>query len=482
MNAKNCSWSPEEDERLIQAHRIHGNRWTAIANIFGDRTDNAVKNRWAALVRKQPRLAEDEGTGGGIDLGQPAAKRQRLGEMQPSSGAFQPYATLQQSSYGPSMIGHYNGQPVTSMPTPFDQQLLLQPPQQGQHLASVQRVQPLSQHHMQHHLQQQAQHEVVAPLSIVVNKEFLNPWEMTLVQQINQAQAPVHIEVQERPTATAGPDVTAELVTKRSSWRQFVDSLDEPANQMSDILAWFNNASAGGQLQTATGRRLTRSLSKLVTGNADSLTEDHRSLLVRLMSKGLEYRTVSEQAEANLLGAAAAAAATGAAGAAGGNGGGHGGGVAGSTSAAAPVAAPAGNAAQGSHRADPLRRTRSSRKSQELEGEVAAAAAAMAAPGGPAAGQSAADRILNSGFPGFSERERGAAQPAGPVPGAPLQHAAGGLMARRASYRLQGGLPVSQPSMGDPFGDVLLTPTFTSQEIAMLIEALTPGAMGAKAH
>ena len=45
-------------------------------------------------------------------------------------------------------------------------------------------------------------------------------------------------------------------VTKRSSWRQFVDSLDEPANQMSDILAWFNNASAGGQLQTATGGRV----------------------------------------------------------------------------------------------------------------------------------------------------------------------------------------------------------------------------------
>ncbi len=44
-------------------------------------------------------------------------------------------------------------------------------------------------------------------------QEFLNPWEMTLVQQINQAQAPVHIEVQERPTAAAGPDVTAELVS-----------------------------------------------------------------------------------------------------------------------------------------------------------------------------------------------------------------------------------------------------------------------------
>ena len=77
-----------------------------------------------------------------------------------------------------------------------------------------------------------------------------------------------------------------------------------------------------------------------------------------------------------------------------------------------------------------MRRTRSSRKSQELEGEVAAAAA-MAAPGGDAAAQSAVDRILNSGFPGFHERERtaagGAAQPAaGPAPGAPLQHSAGG--------------------------------------------------------
>ena len=49
--------------------------------------------------------------------------------------------------------------------------------------------------------------------AVLLLQEFLNPWEMTLVQQINQAQAPVHIEVQERPTAAAGPDVTAELVS-----------------------------------------------------------------------------------------------------------------------------------------------------------------------------------------------------------------------------------------------------------------------------
>jgi hypothetical protein len=47
-------------------------------------------------------------------------------------------------------------------------------------------------------------------------------------------------------------------------------------------------------------------------------------------------------------------------------------------------------------------------------------------------------------------------------------------VSRRTSFRRQQtqqqDLPLSMRSFGDPFGDVLLTPTFTSQEIAMLIE------------
>ena len=61
INAKNCSWSTEEDAQLLAAHAELGNRWTEISKIFGDRTDNAVKNRYHALARKHPSLS---GVGG----------------------------------------------------------------------------------------------------------------------------------------------------------------------------------------------------------------------------------------------------------------------------------------------------------------------------------------------------------------------------------------------------------------------------------
>ncbi|CAL9248266.1 unnamed protein product [Arabidopsis halleri] len=50
---KHDSFSPQEEELIIECHRIIGSRWSSIARKLPGRTDNDVKNHWNTKLKKK---------------------------------------------------------------------------------------------------------------------------------------------------------------------------------------------------------------------------------------------------------------------------------------------------------------------------------------------------------------------------------------------------------------------------------------------
>ena len=98
-DVRKTKWSADEDRAIVEAVQLYGTRWSEIVKMFPGRTDNAIKNRWNSMLRKEDRRLkriQEDADAPPDSAGVADSKRRRrlvqATDMQPAIALRQPMA------------------------------------------------------------------------------------------------------------------------------------------------------------------------------------------------------------------------------------------------------------------------------------------------------------------------------------------------------------------------------------------------------